>query len=144
MVCVYIHMRTYTYVCIYIYVYLHVYIHIFWIWMGHMPCREWGRWHLHICIDVYIRVSTYISIYIYTYMGWVTWLYTLILPVAVEMWAQVQHRYMYEFQVISHKRATNYRALLRKMAYKDKASYESPPFYTLTLPVAAISRKRAL
>jgi len=29
---------------------------------------------------------------------------------------------MYKLQVISPKRATNYRALLRKMTYKDKAS----------------------
>jgi len=28
-------------------------------------------------------------------------------------------------QIIFHKRATNYRAFLRKMTYKDKASYES-------------------
>ena len=31
-----------------------------------------------------------------------------------------------KFQIIFHKRATNYRALLRKMTYKDKASYASP------------------
>jgi len=31
-------------------------------------------------------------------------------------------------QIIFHKRATNYRALLLKMTYKDKGSYEfSPP-----------------
>jgi len=30
-------------------------------------------------------------------------------------------------QVIFHKRATNYRALLRKTIYKDKASYASTP-----------------
>jgi len=30
-----------------------------------------------------------------------------------------------QLQVIWHKRATNYRALLRKMTYKDKASYDS-------------------
>jgi len=30
-------------------------------------------------------------------------------------------------QIISCKRTTNYRALLRKMTYRDKASYGSPP-----------------
>jgi len=30
-------------------------------------------------------------------------------------------------QIIFHKRATKYRALLRKMTYKDKGSYESSP-----------------
>jgi len=32
-----------------------------------------------------------------------------------------------KLQVVFHKRATNYRALLRKMKHKDKASYESSP-----------------
>jgi len=32
-----------------------------------------------------------------------------------------------KLQIIFHKRATNYRALLRKMTYKDKGSYESSP-----------------
>jgi len=32
-----------------------------------------------------------------------------------------------KLQIIFHKRATKYRSLLRKMTYKDKASYESSP-----------------
>ena len=32
-----------------------------------------------------------------------------------------------EFLVIFRKRATNYRALLRKMTYEDKTSYDSTP-----------------
>jgi len=32
-----------------------------------------------------------------------------------------------ELQVVFRKRATNYRALLRKMTYEDKVSYESAP-----------------
>jgi len=32
-----------------------------------------------------------------------------------------------KLQVIVRKRATNYRALLQKMTYEDKASYESTP-----------------
>jgi len=32
-----------------------------------------------------------------------------------------------KLQIIFHKRATNYRSLLRKMTYKDKGSYESSP-----------------
>jgi len=32
-----------------------------------------------------------------------------------------------KLQIIFHKRATKYRALLRKMSYKDKGSYESSP-----------------
>jgi len=34
-----------------------------------------------------------------------------------------------KLQIILHKRATKYRALLRKMTYKDKGSYESSPPY---------------
>ena len=33
----------------------------------------------------------------------------------------------FKLQVIFRKRATNYRALLRKMTYQDKASYDSTP-----------------
>ena len=32
-----------------------------------------------------------------------------------------------KLQIIFHQRATKYRALLRKMTYKDKGSYESSP-----------------
>jgi hypothetical protein len=38
-----------------------------------------------------------------------------------------------KLQVIFRKRATNYRALLRKMTCKDKASYESSPLSILYL-----------
>ena len=37
-----------------------------------------------------------------------------------------------KLQIIFHKRATKYRALLRKMTYKDKGSYKSSPPCTLT------------
>jgi len=36
-----------------------------------------------------------------------------------------------KFQVIFRKRANNYRALLRKMTYNDKASYGSSPPCTM-------------
>ena len=38
-----------------------------------------------------------------------------------------------KLQIIFHKRATKYRALLRKMTYKDKGSYESSPPCTSVL-----------
>ena len=47
-------------------------------------------------------------------------------------------------QVISRKRATNYRALLQKMTYEDKASYDSTPpcsdMYVLFVRVGMWSR----
>jgi len=42
-----------------------------------------------------------------------------------------------KLQVIFHKRATNYRALLRKMTCKDKASYGSSPTCT-QLPITTL------
>jgi len=36
----------------------------------------------------------------------------------------------HKLQVIFRKRATNYRALLRKITYGDKAFYDSTPPYT--------------
>ena len=43
------------------------------------------------------------------------------------------HRMPYKLQDICRKRAINYRALLRKMTYEDKASYDSAPHCTHTL-----------
>jgi len=40
------------------------------------------------------------------------------------------HRMPYKLQVIFHQRAPNYRALVRKMTYTDKESYESTPLCT--------------
>jgi len=62
-----------------------------------------------------------------------------------QMWSVLSHIWMWEFarrqlgtgwqsligspklQIIFHKRATEYKSLLRKMIYKDKGSYESSP-----------------
>ena len=41
-----------------------------------------------------------------------------------------------KLQVIFRKRATNYRALLRKMIYEDKASYDSMPPRTYGFAIA--------
>ena len=59
---------------------------------------------------MYISIYTYICIYIY-------------------MWRRLMG--CLKLQVIFHKRATNYRVLLRKMTYTDKASYWSSPPCTL-------------
>ena len=40
-----------------------------------------------------------------------------------------------KLQIIFHKRATKYRALLRKMSYKDKGSYESSPPCSIYRPM---------
>jgi len=46
-------------------------------------------------------------------------------------------------QVIFRKRATSYRALLRKMTYEDKASYDSTDPCSATM-VQSLTRRRAL
>jgi len=44
----------------------------------------------------------------------------------------VTHNHLFpKSQIISHKRATKYRSLLRETTYKDKGSYESSPPYIL-------------
>jgi len=47
-----------------------------------------------------------------------------------------------KLQIIFHKRATKYRALLLKMTYKDKGSYESSPL--IKLSITLIKPQRAL
>jgi len=47
-----------------------------------------------------------------------------------------------KLQIIFHNRATKYRALLLKMTYKDKGSYESSPPCTITFVAINIAAKR--
>jgi len=49
-----------------------------------------------------------------------------------------------KLQVIFRKRATNYRALLRKMTYEDKASYDSAPPCTHMLSCRSFSAKEPI
>ena len=105
----YIHTYMYIFPCIYfIIMYIYMYIfHIFHIF----HCHEY-IFHCHEYIDVYISLS---CIYIYTHLykfhrkGWRR-------PIGC-----------LQSQVMFRKRATIYRALLRKMTYTDKASYDSTP-----------------
>jgi len=46
-----------------------------------------------------------------------------------------------KLQITFHKRATKYRALLRKMTYKDKGSCESSPLCNSQMPVQHIHMK---
>ena len=49
-----------------------------------------------------------------------------------------------KLQVIFRKRATEYRALLRKMTYEDKASYNSTPPYIASITAAGILSVRKI
>jgi len=74
--------------------------------------------HAHSCVGVCVsereserqRVCTHIYVYISTFMLQIN-------TSTVEI----------KLQVIFHKRATNYGALLRKMTFRDKVSYGSSP-----------------
>jgi len=61
---------------------------------------------------------------------------TLSLPLATPTLATGWRRHIgcLKLQVVFCKRATNYRALLQKMTYKDKASYDSTPPCTTRVP----------
>jgi len=70
--------------------------------------------HLYTCIYAHTYVYTYIYNTIHTHpTGWRRLIGS---P---------------KLQIIFHKRATKYRALLRKMTYQDKGSYESSPPCTM-------------
>jgi len=63
--------------------------------------------------------------------GWMEEYTVLVSSTAITGWRRLIG--CLKLQVISHKRATNYTALLRKMTCKDKASYDStPPFTAFT------------
>ena len=76
---------------------------------------------------------TYSNIYIYTSIPIqiYTHIYTRIYPYmnrhAIKYIVVVYRIGCLKLQVIFRKRACNYRALLRKMTYEDKASYGSSP-----------------
>ena len=67
-----------------------------------------------ICTCIYIHA--HMNTYAHMYTGWRRLIGCL------------------KLQVIFRKRATNYRALLRKMTYEDKASYDSSPPCTPVSP----------
>jgi len=58
----------------------------------------------------------------------------------LKLWRR--YRGCLQLQVIFRKRATNHRAFLRKLTYKDKASYRSlPPCMNESLPPCLISHR---
>jgi len=84
--------------------------------------------YLWICIHIYIYMHVYKYIYIYMYT------HELLPLKQIKSW-EIRHRALHtewqrplgcpKLQIIFRKRAINYRALLRKMTYEDKASYNS-------------------
>jgi len=96
-----------TLTCIYIHTYIHTDTH------AHTHTHT----YIYICLRVYVRVWVCVGLYELSALntnhkvslGWRRLVGCL------------------KLRVIFSKRATNYRALLRKMIYEDKASYDSTP-----------------
>jgi len=98
-VCIYISINMW--ICIYINMYKHVNMYI---------CKYI---YTYICIHIFPRARTYIHLYV-----WIRrWL------VSDTGWRRLIG--CLKLQVIFRKKASNYRSLLRKMTYIDKASYDS-------------------
>ena len=107
--CACTHISIHTRICIYkqIYIYLHIYAYIY-LWIS--------RCSTYICICVYI----------YAYVIWVlVWKHIHICKYIHTGWRRLIGSP--KLQIIFHKRATEFRSLLRKTTYKDKGSYESSP-----------------
>jgi len=147
---VYVYKRLYMYlyiICIYIYMIIHVYVHT--CLYTHISSRM--HIHIYILLDICLRqkdpvklkslwntwgiTSMYCVIGAYMYQWYieclVIWLvtnHTTIVPIIQCMIAKWPRPIgCLKLQVIFRKRANNYRALLRKMICKDKASYDSTP-----------------
>jgi len=89
---------------------LYVSFHIF---IGRLPYLVMNTSFPRVCLDyfsIYINAGQHTGVFSYT--GWRRLIGCL------------------KLQVILRKRATDYRALLQKMTYEDKASYDSTPPYT--------------
>ena len=126
------------YLCIHVYVYMYTYIHTY-VYMYINICIR-----IYIHIYIYIRIFIYIRMYMYTYMYTHIHIYTYLwIYVLTFFFGKVARRDTApensfrvtktircpELQVIFRKRAHNYKAPMRKMTYKDKASYGFlPPF----------------
>ena len=104
--------------------------------------------HKHVCMHMctyicpQVCIYSYIYTYIYTYMHTYTYIYTHsyahTLCIRLDRCCTGCQRpttYLVGLCLIFRKRATNYRALLRKMTCKDKASYDSTPHCTCVPPL---------
>ena len=112
--CIYVHINIfmYIYICIYLFVciYLYIYIHIF-IYMNYFPDSLQNVARL-----MFERALPHFTPQIF---------HTLHLQAHATGWPRPIG--CLKLQVSFRTRAINYRALLKKMTYKDMASYRSSP-----------------
>jgi len=113
-----IHIMHIVYIYIYAYIYIHVYIMHIYIYIYIMHNMRWQRIYIYIYLMHNMRWQ---HIYIY-----------ICIMHFMRQQRQVQRHTLIIQQTHSHSAwnhvwATNYRALLRKINYKNKASYNFTP-----------------
>jgi len=99
------------YICTYLYLHFNVYIHMCMYiiqFYNSIESQYTSYMYKYIYVHIYIYISMHIHICVY-----ISFHSTTLSKV--------------KLQVVFCKRATNYRALLREMTYKDKTSYWSSP-----------------
>jgi len=126
---VYIHIYVYIYIYMYIYLYKYIYIYIYLYICIYIYISMYIYIHIHMCVSLEICTYKFVhlcnNIYVYTYAHKFI-VYTHI-NIGVSKNARISIQIVLEsyvvdkMQVIFRKRATNYRALLRKETCTDKA-----------------------
>jgi len=114
--CINIHRSTYIHIHVHICIYIHIYVMLRSVLQCVAVCCRW----LQFTWQPLRNVSTVLAN-----------ICTAILSLNIKQWLHSTgwRRLIgsLKLQIISHKRATKYKSLLRKMTYKDKGSYESSP-----------------
>jgi len=137
---IFMYLSMYMYMCAYsnmhisiyiYYIYVYIYLHTYTIYMCAYTriglVSEGGWWwtlkdlykmniHRAIGVSIFKYTCTYLHIHVCAYTR-------------IELQGDKLIGCL-KLQVIFRKRATNYRALLRKMTYEDKASYVWSPHYS--------------
>ena len=128
---VYTHTYIHTYICVCLYVYIYIYIHIY-IYTTlvemQIPC-EMRKHSQRYTMEEYGALSKEYRALLIECRA------LLIVEMQIRPGRKTRHLctgwrrpiWCLELQVIFWKRVTNYRALLRKMTFEDKASYGSSP-----------------
>jgi len=121
----YTHMYTSIHIHVYkcTYVYMHIYVFVVtWLAAAYPATHTYTR--IYTCNHIHMPIHIYIYIHIYMYIWWHDSPMQYIRNCSTGWRRPIG---CLKLQVIFRKRATNCRALLRKMTYKNKASYGSLP-----------------
>jgi len=120
---IHIHIRIHVHVHVHIHIHVHIHTHIHINIHVHIHVHIHTHLYMHIHVHIYIHIDIQIDLHIdiHNTQWYLTYTY-----VSIDTgWRRLIGSP--KLQIISHKRATTHRSLLRKMTYKDKGSYESSP-----------------